>query len=231
VDFGLAEAEVLYERYVVMSVKLEAGNWYRTRGGEIVYCVAKHPIDVQYPFLVCFDGKDDRDDFESYTIDGIFSEIVPTNRDIIEHLPDCDGFDWVPPKLQLREGAWYERKDGKIVGPCKVDAKQPNKYGYKWCVGAWRYRDDGTNAMEDTEHLICEVNPPAPKYRPFANAEEFKPHRDRWIVDKMDGELLRCVKVFSGRASMATIYGCISMTDAFNRFEFEDGTPFGVLDQ
>ncbi|XZE20881.1 hypothetical protein SH449x_000771 [Pirellulaceae bacterium SH449] len=31
-------------------IELEVGKWYRRRDGEIVYCFAKNPVGVTYPF-------------------------------------------------------------------------------------------------------------------------------------------------------------------------------------
>ena len=96
----------------------------------------------------------------------------------LKHLPDCTGWTWQPtPKLQLREGAWYERADGKIVGPLRYD----NEF---YRAGGYFYGSNGIAPGAAGYNLIREVPAPAPKYRPFANAAEFKPHRDRWLVNK-----------------------------------------------
>ena len=206
-------------------IKLQVGQWYRRRDGEIVYCFAKNPVNVIYPYhLCCEDGT-----FETCTEDGDWcDEADNDDEDIIEHLPDCDSFKWVPapPKLQLREGAWYERKDGEIVGPCKVDPEQPNKYGYKWHAGCWRYRDDGTNQLESDQWIIREVEPPQPKYRPFKNAEEFKPYRNCWWYrDDSDGR-----RYFPPQHYDDQHHGGVFFAYRFKTCFFEDGTPFGVLE-
>ncbi len=41
---------------------------------------------------------------------------------------------------------------------------------------------DGVWVLQKKNIEPCD--PPAPKYRPFANAEEFKPHRDRWLFNQ-----------------------------------------------
>ena len=66
-----------------------------------------------------------------------------------------------------------------------------------------------------------------PRYRPFANAAEFSPHRDKWLVD-YDGDLVRVIALADEK--LATSYGRISFEDAFVRYKFEDGNPFGVLE-
>ena len=72
------------------------------------------------------------------------------------------------------------------------------------------------------------------QYRPFANAAEFEPHRDRWIRRSHAGrpEARGCYKysayddrgVFDGPASCVCTY-----SELFNEGrQFDDGTPFGV---
>lgn len=68
-----------------------------------------------------------------------------------------------------------------------------------------------------------------PKYRPFANAEEFMPHRDRWIVDR-DFEAFRVLEICPLNSTIGTRHGRVSFRDALSQFKFEDGTPFGVLE-
>lgn len=65
-----------------------------------------------------------------------------------------------PAPLQLREGAWYRRRDGEVVGPAELkdpDTRQP------WSV-VWWYPDSGRfihYKREDHPYdLIAEVPPP-----------------------------------------------------------------------
>jgi hypothetical protein len=81
---------------------------------------------------------------------------------------------------------------------------------------------------------------PAPTYRPFSNAEEFKPHRDRWVVSKnrSESQLEPIAKVilyndvgvmlYPGYESSRTCHP-IDWDKAFHRLQFEDGSPFGVM--
>lgn len=139
----------------------------------------------------------------------------------LEHLPDCTGWTWQPtPKLQLREGAWYERPCGKIVGPCKLlDRDSAIR---KWDIQGYWYADDGKHCASDALNLIREVPAPAPKYRPFANAEEFKPHRDRWIADK-NNWVVR-VTSLSDKGANGSVWESL-----VKHWTFEDtGLPVGV---
>lgn len=67
----------------------------------------------------------------------------------------------------------------------------------------------------------------APQYRQFANAAEYEPYCDRWLVDE-DGECVRVIRIRPD-AKIATCHGSISFKDAFIRYKFKDGTPFGLL--
>lgn len=66
------------------------------------------------------------------------------------------------------------------------------------------------------------------RFRPFANAAEFEPHRDRWIKRK-SGNVDHRIKTHSYN-NLKHYTGDIGDTwqAMFDDFEFEDGTPFGV---
>lgn len=77
--------------------------------------------------------------------------------------------------------------------------------------------------------IVCKIEKPK-QYRPFASAAEFEPHRDRWWYRKS----------FRDRKSRVTDYcdKAISMglatwtfKEAFEALVFEDGTPFGVMNE
>jgi len=75
--------------------------------------------------------------------------------------------------------------------------------------------------------IIRKIEKPA-KYRPFANAEEFKPHRDRWVRRVLDELVFRCASYGGGAL---VVYGDLlpTFSEAFAEFVFDDdGTPFGV---
>lgn len=146
-------------------MKIEVGQWYRLRNGEIGYVFGKMLSDTAgHPFRMERAGGI----AVSLTLDGhYYNSRDPNQNDIIEHLPNCDSFTWVPPKSK-------------------------------------------------------------PVYRPFANAAEFAPHRDRWI-QRFYGD--GCFKVVAyDDTSVYTRDGESRYTTYFtNGFKFEDGTPFGVL--
>ena len=70
--------------------------------------------------------------------------------------------------------------------------------------------------------IIRKIEQPA-KYRPFANAEEFKPHRDRWWTWKDDR-----ANTFPPAAFGKSGHHSHSWENSFDRKVFDDGTPFGV---
>ena len=143
-------------------IKLEAGQWYRRRDKSIVYCLGFGPCkDNKYPVLVT--ENEDCDCTEWYKTDGTFTNnSAGSTNDIVEHLPDCTGFDWVAP-------------------------------------------------------------PKAPKYRPFKNAEEFKPHRDKWWKKVGDDDRIYPPSYYNDK-----YHGGLSFEYCLQSRFFEDGTPFGV---
>jgi hypothetical protein len=70
--------------------------------------------------------------------------------------------------------------------------------------------------------IIRKIEKPA-RYRQFANAEEFKPHRDRWWTWKDDRS-----NTFPPAGYGKLGHHSQSWSDSFDRKVFDDGTPFGV---
>lgn len=72
--------------------------------------------------------------------------------------------------------------------------------------------------------VIRRVSPPVSKYRPFANAAEFEPHRDRWWRYKDEHTTVSRPPANysdSGHHGYDYEYG-------LERKVFDDGSPFGV---
>ena len=70
---------------------------------------------------------------------------------------------------------------------------------------------------------------PEPKYRPFANAEEFAPHRGKWMRTKNGGELWR-VYSYNNAGIITPSSSFIDYEKMFGTYDFEDGSPCGVED-
>ena len=109
--------------------------------------------------------------------------------------------------------------------------------------GEYRLTADGVPLLGEERTVGCypiirRIEKPA-KYRPFKDAEEFKPHRDRWARVIKEHNMSGCdlddwltdSRRFMGQDETGVCapggwltYGC-----AFNCFVFDDdGTPFGV---
>ena len=97
--------------------------------------------------------------------------------------------------------------------------------------GEWRLMEDGTVKQWLTIEpsrgwavVLRKIEKPA-CYRPFANAEEFKPHRDRWwrYNDSEDSEHVQPPAAYSKIGPMGS-----NWEQAFSGRVFDDGTPFGV---
>jgi hypothetical protein len=84
------------------------------------------------------------------------------------------------------------------------------------------------DAIKNGKHSYDFVSKRAKQYRPFANAAEFKPHRDRWVRRISDGLAFRCSSYGGG---VLVVYANIlpTFSEAFEQFVFDDdSTPFGV---
>jgi hypothetical protein len=137
----------------------------------------------------------------------------------------------LPDPVVVREGGYYRQVDGKVVGPIALwqGCKDPSGFYYT-APGGGVWNADGVRFTESQRakgNIVAEVQS---TYRPFASAEEFKPHRDKWLVPKecSDPEHL-CFKVDAycdeGYDTRSGLIGWFSM---LRDFVFEDGTPCGV---
>ena len=78
--------------------------------------------------------------------------------------------------------------------------------------------------------IIRKIEKPK-RYRPFANAAEFEPHRDKWIRRSHTGsDIAGCFRVLAYNDT--EIWDSWSKQTYHQMFhdgrQFEDGTPFGV---
>lgn len=85
---------------------------------------------------------------------------------------------------------------------------------------------DGKDYMCEWAPIVKKIEKPK-RYRPFASAEEFKPHRDRWI-DAVDKNGCWRVCAYSDTHIYVNSYRSVSYVDAFGDYVFDDGTPFGI---
>lgn len=66
------------------------------------------------------------------------------------------------PKLKVREGGYYRRRDGRIVGPAEEKVRSQS---YPWCVDGCFYTNEGFwwIGLEHQVDLVAEVPPPEAK--------------------------------------------------------------------
>jgi len=69
----------------------QPGEWWRTRGGEIRKVIHRIDGDDQYPIIAVNKGGL----ITRHAADGCYTNEL---LNLVEHLPDCDSFDWVPPR-------------------------------------------------------------------------------------------------------------------------------------
>jgi hypothetical protein len=72
---------------------------------------------------------------------------------------DVPGIKPTPPKRQIREGAYYRRRDGNVVGPAILNKNKRSVSGYIWKVGPELYTSLGEyiEGGASSFDLVCEV--------------------------------------------------------------------------
>jgi len=93
-----------------------------------------------------------------------------------------------------------------------------------WSSGKWHHTLQVDVPYSDGCVYIVPVDPPEPQYRPFANAAEFEPYCDKWVLE-------------GSRKCRPTVY-CDTFVEvngttyewdeALRVLKLTDGTPFGV---
>jgi hypothetical protein len=72
-----------------------------------------------------------------------------------------------------------------------------------------------------------------PTYRPFKNAEEFKPYREKWLRYKHNiyAPSYEAFRPFRYSDDDIQLLKLLTWEQAFNDVIFEDGTPFGIKEE
>ena len=86
------------------------------------------------------------------------------------------------------------------------------------------------DCVSNTYPIVREVDPPSPTYRPYANAEEFRPERGRWIKSKdkdIQDERLRVTVYNDGHVIFNDQEGS-SYQELLDDYVFENDEPCGV---
>jgi hypothetical protein len=108
----------------------------------------------------------------------------------------------------------------------KIDqAEKGDWYIYENKVFQWVANFNSTNYFP----IVRKIKKPK-QYRPFANAEEFEPYRDRWWKFKTFSLDLDPNELMTNPPAAYNYRGFSGCTwqQAFNGRVFDDGTPFGV---
>lgn len=88
----------------------------------------------------------------------------------------------------------------------------------------WDMVNPHCNEWHSDHVYIVPIDPPKPKYRPFGNAKEFEPHRNKWWRYKgNDKGYLRPPVPYSDYA-----HDGVGWQKRLDECEFEDGSPFGI---
>lgn len=180
--------------------------------------------------------------FVSVDSDGDFmfveksGDISAFNAEFLVYLPECTGFDWTPPSpvKQIEPPTGYRLlgRDEVVADGDLFIKRAPAGNDYDWRTASVDHLGTTVGYLVDIYHIACFARKIEPRYRPFANAAEFAPHRDRWVRLKSDTSMQMRVVCYNDRVVWiesdrvtGNRYGYV-----FDRFVFEDGTPFGVLD-
>lgn len=100
--------------------------------------------------------------------------------------------------------------------------------------GEYRVNNDGQPQRWDNDRkselsnyvIIRKIEKPK-QYRPFANAAEFEPHRDRWFRAKGDPDHCISTTAYNDRGHW-TVKKHDTWEVMLERYTFDDGTPFGI---
>jgi hypothetical protein len=149
-----------------MNKQPRPGEWWKTREGKRVYIAAVMPdwFTGPYPLRV-FSGTAETDS-EKYTRDGGYHfDGLQSGRDLVEHLPECTGWDWQP----VRYPRYFETHDREYFAYLRQDSAtelvlvQHNGEDYESAEGVtMAYRVEITEA-EAMSRIVPAV-PEWPKY-------------------------------------------------------------------
>ena len=140
------------------------------------------------------------------------------------YLPNCTGWDWQPPKPIEPPDGYRLLADYEVV--IEGDKYWHNTEGL-WLLCVTTIGKTPFQNRDQHPRLVY-ARKIEPQYRPFANAAEFMPHRDKYVKIK-HGTTLACIHGYSDSGILLLDVNA-SFQKAFDRYVFEDGTPFGILD-
>lgn len=106
----------------------------------------------------------------------------------VEPLPPGAGYDYVPFKLEV--GKRYVLRN-KLVTDRLERNLASGDYPFMAVVNGARqcwapYGKYEVSVPNHSYDIVAEYVEPEPKYRPFSDWKEWWPHRERWVINKMD---------------------------------------------
>jgi len=123
-----------------------------------------------------------------------------------------------------KAGQWYRKRDGIRVLCCSSDKRFIRDIGDVFRL----WDDDELTHLPDCTGWDWQPPKPEKKYRPFANAAEYMPHRGRWIQYKEDHYFSTIAAYNDSHVWMTSATTGMEYARVFADFTFDDGTPFGV---
>jgi hypothetical protein len=142
-----------------------------------------------------------------------------------DYANDCDCIAWMP----LSELPAFDRIPDPPEGWRFADKTKDVDDGRALVLSEdrkrWEPRTFRGCEWADLSIYIVPINPPKPpepQYRPFANAAEFEPYRNKWWRHKTSNSKNPPLGYSD------THWGGMPFGLAFDKYEFEDGSPFGV---
>lgn len=193
------------------------GQWYWVDGNRLILCVRTYTKQTPYVHFVNSELE-----FLSLLYDHF-----------VRPVPDCTGWDWNPTPTYDELHAACGLKVGDRVKI--VRATQPEGWDARWNPMMNEFvnktatitREHHNGFMLDIGdlrwHFPCtSLEKIESKYRPFANAAEFAPHRDRWIRTPGQDTVRRVIH-YSDRGVDGMAFSTLFRDRTFN-----DGSPCGV---
>ena len=130
---------------------------------------------------------------------------------------------------ELMAGQWFELNARRMLA-CRRDSDRYWCYSLGGLVSInFCAEVELLEGCDGWEWVKPEPPKPEPQYRPFANAEEFAPHRDRWLMHT-SGSYWAKIGVYGDHQVRTTVDGRgLTWSQLLDGYVFDDtGLPFGV---
>lgn len=175
--------------------KPQAGEWWRTRDNERVYVTTVLPEWCLTSFPVIGLRNTYGDSTEEYTREGFYTcAAQPNMNDLVEHLHNCTGFDWVEPPAEVWP-KWYsafeeDSRTAYVVRNKDGTCNNVGRDGKAWSGRRWDSLDDDREEITEAEAL-ARIIPPTPVESPddWVTQDQCLPRAgtDQWRWMRDDG--------------------------------------------